>query len=299
MKNNALITGITGFTGPYVKKALESLGYIVYGTSLNSSDSPYIIRTDLRNPSDVKQTIERVKPKTVIHLAGLISHNTQEIDKLFSINSIGTFNLLHALDSLKEPPRSIILSSTAHIYAPVHTGQLAENAELDPKNHYAHSKFVAENIAGIWQRRLPITVVRPFNYTGVGHSENYLIPKIVNHFAHRKKTIILGNLDISRDYSDVRSVSEIYARITMKQLSGETFNICSGKSYSPLQVIRMMNQISGHNIEVRSDRQHTRPNDIKVLEGSPKKLWRSIGEIATTPFEDTLAWMYQHQLSIQ
>jgi len=121
-----------------------------------------------------------------------------------------------------------------------------------------------EYMARLWMERLPITLVRPFNYTGVGQSENFLIPKIVAHFQQKAKTIELGNTDVARDFSDVRDVARAYAAIVAKVPVGQVVNVCSGVAYTLGDVLALMAEIAGYTIEVRVNPAFVRSNEVEA-----------------------------------
>ena len=123
---------------------------------------------------------------------------------------------------------------------PIIMSKLNEKSPYMPMNDYAVSKVSMELMANIWKDKLPITITRPFNYTGIGQSENFLIPKIISHFKKKKKSIELGNLEIYRDFSDVRDIAEIYAELMEINPVGETFNLCSGSCISIKQIIEII-----------------------------------------------------------
>ena len=107
-----------------------------------------------------------------------------------------------------------------------------------PANDYAVSKLAMEYLAKTYSVRLPLIICRPFNYTGVGQAEAFLLPKIVAHVRKGATEIELGNLDVARDFSDVRDVSSIYARLIQTPAAvGATLNICSGKAYTLREVL--------------------------------------------------------------
>jgi nucleoside-diphosphate-sugar epimerase len=139
---------------------------------------------------------------------------------------------------------------------------------------------------------LPLTLVRPFNYTGVGQSAHFLLPKIVRHFQRREPIIELGNLDVSRDFNNVRNVAAIYEKLLSLPAAGETYNVCSGVEHSLHEVIEQMQEISGRTIEVRVNPAFVRAHEVKRLVGNPRKLTAAIGELPEFSLEDTLRWMY-------
>ncbi len=202
----------------------------------------------------------------------------------------GYAQLLEALAGL--PARGGAVASSANIYGNTSVAVIDEDVTPAPANDYAVSKLAMEYMARLWMDKLPIVLVRPFNYTGVGQDENFLLPKIVAHFRRGAREIELGNLDIARDFSDVRIVAASYRRLLAASPAGEAFNICSGQAHSLASVIATMEAIAGYRIEVRVNPAFVRKNDVLTLAGSNAKLQRLIGEVPVTPLPDTLRWMY-------
>ena len=162
-----------------------------------------------------------------------------------------------------------------------------------PANHYGISKLAMEHMAWMYRDKLPIIIARPFNYTGIGQSEQFLIPKIVSHFKRKEKVIELGNLHVAREFNDVEFVCEVYEKLLRSSFVSETVNLCSGKAISLLEIIAYMNQISGYNIEVKVNPLFVRENEIKRLVGSTKKLKKAISTIKNIEIEETLRKMYE------
>jgi nucleoside-diphosphate-sugar epimerase len=171
---------------------------------------------------------------------------------------------------------------------------LDETLPPDPANDYGVTKAAVELLAGIFSDRLPLIVVRPFNYTGRGQSDRFLIPKIVSHVLRGAPEIELGNVEIARDFSDVRSVVEAYARILDNPSAvGTTLNVCSGRATSLRELIAMTELITGHRMTVRVNPAFVRDDEVRSLCGSNKKLRDTIGPLPMLPLEDTLRWMLE------
>lgn len=291
---SALVTGIDGFTGPYVKASLTALGYKVYGITHGAENNETdLFNVDLVNLPEVTSVVNLVRPDVVIHLAAISFVAGDNIDDMYAVNIVGTRNLLQALTSLARPPKSIILASSANIYGNNTEEFLDENTKLAPKNDYAVSKLAMEMMAELWSKKLPITVVRPFNYTGVGQSDNFLIPKIISHFANKASKIELGNIDVYRDFSDVRMVADVYAALADKEIAGESFNVCSGRIYSLDEILHIVADISGHTLKVEINPLFVRENEIKQLGGNRDKLDQLLDNLTDYSMIETLRWMYQ------
>ncbi|MFC4525294.1 NAD-dependent epimerase/dehydratase family protein [Dyella halodurans] len=292
-RGRILLTGASGFTGHYAAEALRRAGYDVHewrsASGLGTAES-----VDLLDRTAVAAAVGRAMPDYVLHLAAIsfIAHGNAAA--IYAVNIVGTRNLLEALSNMETPPRHVLLASSANVYGE-QEGGIDESAPLRPQNDYAVSKMAMERMASLWMGRLPITIVRPFNYTGVGQDVKFLLPKIVSHFQRRAEVMELGNIDVWRDFSDVRRVVESYVRLLDRPGKGEVFNVCSGKERSIREIIATMEQISGHRIEVRVNPAFVRDNEITHLHGDPGRLERAVGPLPQFEIRDTLAWMYLAQ----
>lgn len=286
-----LLTGSNGFTGRYLREYLHGAGCEVVGTSSNPAEAEDCHIMDLRDPESVREVVETVRPDAVIHLAALAFVGHGDPNDFYAVNLMGTRNLLEALTTAERPLKKVILASSANVYGNAHSGSLSEEAAPAPANDYAVSKVAMEYMASLWADRLPLLITRPFNYTGVGQETRYLIAKIVDHFRRRASVIELGNLDIARDFSDVRAVAAAYGDLLASDAQSETVNICSGTSYTLRDIIALCETISGHRIDVTVNPAFVRANDVKTLSGDPTRLQRLIPQWRAIPLEDTLRWM--------
>jgi GDP-6-deoxy-D-talose 4-dehydrogenase len=158
----------------------------------------------------------------------------------------------------------------------------------------AVSKPAMEHMARLWFDQLPITLVSPFTYTGVGQSLSFLLPKIVDHFRRLAPILELGNLDVVRDFSDVRSVVKRYRVLLEAGLSGEVFNVCSGQGYALLEVLQMMRELTAHDLVVRINPAYVRANEVHRMVGSCAMLDSAIGPVPAIALRDTLRWMLEN-----
>jgi len=290
----ALITGIRGFTGKYLASELRESGYEVYGTvheQGSAQDGEFA--ADLCDPEAVRKVVSQVQPDVVAHLAAISFVAHGDVEAVYRTNVVGTRNLLQALAECGKTPRAVLLASSANVYGNAPVDPITESTPPSPANDYAVSKLAMEYMARLWMEKLPIVTVRPFNYTGVGQASNFLLPKIVDHFRHGAKEIELGNLDVARDFSDVRTVVVAYRRLIELALAGETYNVCSGKAVSLEEVLSIMADIAGYVINVKINPAFVRENEVKCLRGSNAKLTETIGALDSIPLERTLRWMFE------
>lgn len=292
----ALITGVKGFTGRYLVQELSRAGYQVFGTTHGTetqSQGHYAV--DLCDKQGLRVALQEIQPDVVAHLAAISSVVHGDVDEIYRVNIVGTRNLLETLVALEKKPRAVLVASSANIYGNSIAEVLAESEPAMPANDYAVSKLAMEHVARLWMDKLPIIVTRPFNYTGVGQTENFLLPKIINHYRRQATEIELGNLDVARDFSDVRNVALAYARLLEKAPAGETFNICSGTAYSLREILQMASELAGYEIKVRVNPAFVRANDVHKLMGDGCRLQACIGELPQIALSETLAWMLRHE----
>lgn len=287
-----LVTGHKGFTGRYVVTALRSAGHDVVGLTEDPADleSPSI---NLLDRAGVARAVELARPDAVIHLAAIAFVAHGDVDEMYRTNVVGTRHLLEALAALAGRPRMVLLASSANIYGNSDIELLSEDVPASPANDYAVSKLAMEYMARLWMDKLPILLARPFNYTGVGQADNFLLPKIVSHFRRGERVIELGNIDVARDFQDVRFVADAYRRLLSAGHAGEAVNLCSGTSVSLMEVIRMMQQIAGYEIDVRVNPAFVRGNEVARLTGDNRRLQGLIGDLDIIPLQTTLKWMFE------
>ncbi|MGI9316419.1 MAG: GDP-mannose 4,6-dehydratase [bacterium] len=292
-KPRALITGINGFTGPYAAKELEQAGYQIFGIcNVGSSGNEAIYKVDLCDSESVLNAIELINPDVVVHLAAISFVPHGNVEDIYKINIVATNNLLAALDKSSHAPRAILLASSSQVYGKSAVGLVDESFDPLPENDYAVSKLAMEHMARLWLDRLPIFFVRPFNYTGVGQAPHFVIPKIVSHYGSNEVKIELGNINIIRDFSDVRMVASVYRKLLDVAPIGEAINICSGGGCSIKKVLTELSDIAGYQIQVSVNPDFVRADEVKAVVGCNDKLHSIVGDFDIIPIRETLEWMY-------
>jgi len=293
-----LLTGCEGFAGHYVAAALVRAGHQVVGITRGSprqSSNRWLSErhvVDLTDLSAATHVIAGIQPEQVVHLAAIsfVAHN--DVAEIYRNNVVGTRNLLTALAALDSFPGPALIVSSGNIYGADAEGQLSEDAPALPANDYGISKLACEHLARIYRHAVPSVVLRPFNYTGVGQSTQFVIPKIVEHARLHAPEIALGNTDVYRDFTDVRYFAEACRRLLCcPSAIGETVNICSGRAHSIGEVIDMVAELSGHRLRITTHSDLIRANEVTHLWGDPSRLLGLVGPIESPSLRETLSWM--------
>jgi len=300
MTTRALITGASGFTGRHLAAALRLAGHDVHAIVQQAdpqatADIGTIHPCDLTDADACRDVVAAVEPDLVIHLAAIsfVAHDDPE--DMYRVNLLGTRNLLDALACAPRTPTAVLIASSANIYGNRSSGILTEDTPVRPVNDYGVSKAAAELLCGTYAADLPLIIARPFNYTGVGQSSRFLIPKIVDHVRRGEREIKLGNIKVARDFSDVRTLIDAYLRLLAEPKAiGRTFQICSGKAISLETILDWITAISGRTLSVMVDPALVRGNEVTSLCGTPARIEALIGPLRHIPLRETLGWMLNH-----
>lgn len=279
-----LLTGADGFSGRFFKAQAIANGHEVLPLS-----------ADLTHLDALQQQVRQSAPDAVVHLAAISFVGHADTNAFYAVNVVGTTNLLTALAQLPIPPRRVLLASSANVYGNCEQSPIVESQTPAPVNHYAMSKLAMEHMARTFADRLNLIITRPFNYTGPGQSIDFLIPKLVEHFARKAPSIALGNLNVEREFNDVQMVCSTYLQLLQFGEPGETYNVCSGQPYTLQRVIDTLSKITGHQLQVEVSPVFFRANEVHRLCGSPAKiqaLLKTHGDRPINPpLEDTLRRM--------
>ena len=291
-----LVTGAAGFTGRHLCAHLRAQGHRVVGLVERAPATADEIVVDLLDAKAVEAAVRATAPDRVVHLAAIAFPGHRDADAIYRVNVNGTLALLTALAGAACGRGGVLLPSTGTVYGTANAEALAESAPVAPATHYAASKLAMEHMARIFGRELPIVIVRPFNYTGPGQREPYLVPKLVRHFAERAGEIELGNVDVVRDFLDVRTVVDVYARLlAAPDAAGRTLNVCSGAGTAIRDIVAALERITSHRMAIRVNPEFVRAGEAQRIVGSPEALRSVIGDLRPIPLAATLADMLRER----
>jgi len=278
------VIGAESFTGHYLVQALQQANYNVDTSSV-----------DITDPRQLESTLLETLPDYIINLAAISFVPDGEDESIYAVNTFGPQNILEACLKLSKRPKNIILASSANVYGVQQGEQMDERCVPNPINHYGCSKWSMEQIAKTYSDRLNITITRPFNYTGKGQDNKFLVPKIVNHFKQKAGTIKLGNVGVWRDFSDVRWIAQAYvALLQSSKIIAHPVNLCSSKLTSIKDIIDYLTQLTGHHIEIEVNKDFMRQSDIKRQSGDNSALYQQLPELLPVrDFKETLKWMLE------
>ena len=272
-----LITGINGFVGKYLEKILIEKGYRVYGIDLKNNNRENIFECDLKDSKRLESIILETEPEFIFHLAAISKTTFQDFKEIYEINVNGTLNLLNSCLKLEKKPKIIFISSS-HVYGNVSSKKIKETTLTRPYNHYGASKLKGEALCWAFfnQYNLPILILRAFNHTGPSQPIDFLIPKLINCFKNRLPTINLGNIDITREFIDVRDVVNIYVKVIENYIPGKVYNVSSGRGYKISSIIKLLQKITSHKPNIVISKELIRENEPAIQIGDNTELMKVI-----------------------
>jgi len=304
-----LITGIAGFVGSHLADLLlTKKDVLIYGTDRPGADTKNIdyIKSsiklykecDITVKRDIKDLLARVMPDHIIHLAAQSSPllSEQYPEDTIATNIAGQVNIFEALSVLGLKPK-IIIAGSCDEYGTVARDKMPirESCKLAPSNLYSLTK-VAQELLGLKvyiKQGYNVVVTRPFHATGPKRPERFVCASLAKQIALIEKnmqnpTISVGDLNIMRDFTDVRDIANAYWLIMKKGKSGQAYNICSKRARSLKEVLDILLSLSRAKVEVKVDPDRIRVNDAPLFVGDPTKLKKLTGWQAKIPLEQTL-----------
>jgi GDP-4-dehydro-6-deoxy-D-mannose reductase len=306
-----LITGFSGFVSSYFINYLETnkikseiLGFDINQPGINffhlKNVKTVFKNIDLHDVEDFKKLIYSFQPDYTLHLASYSSVGFSWKNPFLSfINNMNIFlNLIEVVR--KACPLCRILSvGSSEEYGDVTPGKipLKEEYDLSPVSPYAVARVSQELLSGVYCNGygMDIVMTRSFNHVGPGQKDIFVISSFAKQLVEIKKGIrknkklITGDINITRDFIDVRDVVEAYYGLLCHGVKGEVYNICSSRGVSLREVIDMMCGILNINVDIETDPDLVRPNDNKVIIGCNEKLKRQTGWVQQISLEQSLA----------
>lgn len=308
MPTSVLITGISGFVGRHLERECIARGMKVSGTVLTQSeslDSDGTKRSDrfileLTDRRAMRSILETVKPDVVIHLAAIaFVPDAGDPTVMDAINHQGTNHLAEAMIEVA-PQSHLLFVSSAEVFgrATIESLPFTERSPEQPINSYGESKLAAEQAIRHLGSHLPWTIVRPFNHIGPGQNDRFAIPawckQLVSIQAGTREPILrVGNLDVSKDFTDVRDVVRAYADLIehrARVARGQLYVIGSGRAISLRDVLDHVISIAGlsDRITIEIDPERYRPEPHPITFGSAEKIQTHVGWRPRIPLIQTL-----------
>jgi GDP-4-dehydro-6-deoxy-D-mannose reductase len=312
-----LITGATGFVGRYLARELaDPASFEVFGTSFPDVPPPderTSFFLDLRDATAVRDLLRRLRPDWVFHLAAVSQVRTswEKREETFATNVMGTFHLFEAVRQ-EAPAARVLFISSSDVYGIVTEPDkiLTENDPVRAVNPYACTKAAGELLARFYAdvEGLDIVTTRPFPHTGPGQGPDFVCSDWARQLVRMERgeaqpTIRVGNLDVCRDFVDVRDVVRAYVLLLEKGRRGEVYNVCRGTAVPLREILETLIVEVGLRprlpVTVEVDAAKLRKADQPLLRGSAAKLRAETGWTPRVDFRQTLRdlvayWRAQH-----
>jgi GDP-4-dehydro-6-deoxy-D-mannose reductase len=282
-----LITGSSGFVG---RRFSDRYG----GIPLAGPEG----KVDVRDSARVRSAIASVRPDAILHLAAQssVAASFDNPTETFDVNFFGTLHVLQALNAIGFNGVFVYVGS-ADVYGATDDAQLPVNEAqpLRPRSPYAVSKIAAEALCYQWSQTHSFRVVltRPFNQIGPGQNLQFAIAGFARQIVdirrgRRAPILVTGDLDVTRDFTDVRDVVHAYHMLLTKGRNGEIYNICSGRERSLRSIVDTLLRIAGVQAEIEVDADRLRPREQRRMVGDPRKIRDFIGWVPEIDLETTL-----------
>ncbi len=301
MSNRLLITGADGFVGRHLVPAAVLEQWQVTAV-LGPGSSPvsgwdYGIEdqfpADLTSAADRKR-IAAVGADVVIHLAAVSSGAAARRDPetAMRVNAEATAELAGAVGDTGETSRFLFIS-TGEVYGSGHAGPIDESTPCAPVSPYAASKAAAEAalLDAALDDSMAVVIARAFPHTGPGQTIDFVLPAFASRLlgARRdgERQVSVGNLDVQRDFLDVRDVVRAYLLLASGADAG-VYNVASGVGRKLADCFATLATMIGTDAVAVPDPSLIRPADIPVLVGDPARLRAATGWRPIIPFEQTL-----------
>jgi GDP-4-dehydro-6-deoxy-D-mannose reductase len=284
-----LVTGSSGFVGPWLVAHLKAEGDEVF-------ELPETL--DIGDVEAYSAAVAAARPEGIYHLAAQsnVMRSWQDPAGTFTVNALGTLNLCTMAADLGPPPRLLLISSS-EVYGRVAPERMPVNEDepLAPTTPYAASKAAAEMVAlQAWLGRgLEVVRARAFNHSGPGQAGGFVVPDLASQVVLASRgeldRITTGNLDVSRDFTDVRDVVRAYRLLLVHGVPGGVYNVCRGEAFLVADILRRLMTIAGTDVPVWTDPARARPADVLRHVGDPTRIKALAGWEPEITLDQTLS----------
>jgi GDP-4-dehydro-6-deoxy-D-mannose reductase len=291
-----LVTGRYGFVGTTLAGMLESAPELADWEMAPLPSDFQVLDADATH-----RLVADAVPDAVIHLAAqsFVPESFRDPEGTLRVNLFGTLNLLKALKAARfAGPMLFVSSGDVYGLVPEDELPISEKRLPAPRNPYAVSKLAAEALCCQWAATegMRVVVARAFNHIGPGQSDQFAIAAFAHQLADIRRgkqepVIVVGELDVTRDFTDVRDVVSAYFALLEQGVSGERYNVCSGIERTVRSMLQRLIELAGVEVEIRVDRSRMRPAEQRRTVGDANKIHATTGWQATTPLEVSLAAM--------
>ncbi len=271
-----LLTGASGFVGAFVQRQISCIPF---------DDVAHPV--DLRDAGRVRLVIDQVRPDAVIHLAAqsFVPASFENPRETYEINFLGTLNLLVALKESGFRGRMLFVGSgDTYGLVPEARLPLTEDLPLRPRSPYAVSKVAAEALCYQWSQTegFAMVMTRSFNHIGPGQSERFVVSDFAKQVIEIKKgrrgaVLSVGDIDVTRDFTDVRDAASAYALLLERGGNGEIYNVCSGVERSVRSILVRLLELANVDARIEQDPARLRIGEQRRFRGSHDKLRRDTG----------------------
>ncbi len=284
---NVLVTGADGFVGRHFCHAFGGVGL---------ADGAGAV--DLRDAGRVRAVVAAIRPDAVLHLAAhsSVAASFQDPAQTLAVNLTGTLHLLQALDAIRFSGVFLYIGS-GDVYGRVEEGDLPvrEAQPLRPRSPYAVSKVAAEALCYQWSQTggFRVLMARPFNHIGPGQDARFAVADFARQImemrlGRREPVLVTGDLDVTRDFSDVRDVVRAYHLLLQRGENGSIYNVCSGRERPLRSLLEGLLQTAGVQAELRTDSARLRPAEQRRMVGDPSAIRAAVGWANEISLEQTL-----------
>lgn len=311
---NYLITGAAGFVGRHLIAHItrDEPHSFIYAADI--LDEPEWMREysnlsykpiNLLDREAVEAQIQKVAPQRIIHLASFssVAYSWDHPSDSFLNNSLIFINLIEALKKVSSPFSLLSIgSSEEYGNVPVADIPLSESHPLNATSPYAAARISQEMLSRVFAQGygMSIMMTRSFNHIGPFQRDSFIVPSLVRQFVEAQELgqksveLQVGDIEVVRDFTDVRDVVKAYLHIFEYGKSGEVYNVCSGKGILIRDLIQGIADITKMSYTIHKDLARVRPTENRIVVGSNKKLteqcrWRPEIDIGDS-LKDTISF---------